>query len=58
MADADNGLGPWADADLAKTARMDAGTGADEGLPPKVRFVSNVAKLTADPTLHERYLGV
>ena len=45
MADADNGLGPWADADLAKTARMDAGTGADEGLPPKVRFVSNVAKL-------------
>ena len=45
MADADNGLGPWADADLAKTARMDVGTGIDEGLPPVVRFVSNVAKL-------------
>ncbi len=45
MANADNGLGPWADADLAKTARMDAGVGVDEGLPSKVRFVSNVAKL-------------
>ena len=45
MADADNGLGPWADADLAKTARMDAGTGADDGLPMIVRFVSNIAKL-------------
>ena len=45
MADADNGLGPWADADLAKTALMGVGTGIDDGLPEIVRFVSNIAKL-------------
>jgi hypothetical protein len=38
-------LGPWANADLSKTARADAGIGADDGLPPEVRFVTNVAKL-------------
>src|SRR5690348_10992794 len=48
MADVDDAaapLGPWADADLGATARVDAGIGADEGLPTNVRFVSNVAKL-------------
>lgn len=45
MANADNGLGPWADADLAQTARTNASIGADDGLPLIVRFISNVAKL-------------
>lgn len=48
MADADknsDSLGPWADADLGKTAHADAGIGADDGLPSDVRFVTNVAKL-------------
>jgi hypothetical protein len=38
-------LGPWANADLGKTARRDAGIGADEGLPLDVRFTRNVATL-------------
>lgn len=38
-------FGTWTAAELAKTARADAGLGSDAGLPPLVRFVSNVAKL-------------
>jgi len=46
MADSDlGGLGSWANSDLSQTVRMDAGVGADDGLPSEIRFVSNVAKL-------------
>ena len=47
MADANKNddLGPWIGADLLATAKLGVGIGADEGLPSKVRFRSNVAKL-------------
>lgn len=38
-------LGAWANANLTITAHTDAGVGADDGLPPEIRFVANVAKL-------------
>lgn len=38
-------LGPWANANLAGTARAHAGVGADTDLPSHVRFVAGVAKL-------------
>lgn len=44
-ADENDDLGPWMGANLAATARVDVGIGADEGLPREVRFRSNVAKL-------------
>lgn len=43
--DIDDDLGPWTGADLRATAKVDVGIGADEGLPPHIRFRSNVAKL-------------
>lgn len=56
----ESALGSWANANLEVTARADAGIGADDGLPPEIRFVANVAKLirrrlaqpnvSADPT--------
>lgn len=48
MADTKNdlvSLGPWANADLNKTAKISAGIGADDRLPQEIRFVANVAKL-------------
>ena len=38
-------LGSWKVEDLALTAQSFAGLGTDAGLPPAVRFLSNVAKL-------------
>lgn len=38
-------LGPWHNADLGKTAKVDAGVGVDDDIPSQVRFVSSVAKL-------------
>ena len=38
-------LGPWAGADLVATARLHTGIGADQELPPSLRFRRNVAKL-------------
>lgn len=38
-------LGSWKVEDLALTAQLFAGLGADDRLPPEVRFLSNVAKL-------------
>ena len=38
-------LGPWDGADLVATARSHTGIGADQELPPSLRFRRNVAKL-------------
>lgn len=38
-------LGPWLDADLARTAREQAGIGATADLPPSVRFIEGVTRL-------------
>lgn len=38
-------LGPWLDADLARTAREQAGIGATADLPPDVRFIEGVVRL-------------
>ena len=38
-------LGAWANDDLNRTARENAGIGADEDLPPAVRFLGGVTKL-------------
>jgi hypothetical protein len=38
-------LGPWHNANLVKTAKTDSGIGVDDDIPPRVRFVSSVAKL-------------
>lgn len=38
-------LGPWTGADLVATARSHTGIGADQELPPGLRFRRNVAKL-------------
>ena len=43
--DTSSSLGAWLPADLANTARADAGVGTDDGAPPIRRFVSNVVKL-------------
>lgn len=47
MADVEEGksLGPWKDANLRITARVDAGLGADAGVPTTIRFRSTIAKL-------------
>ena len=43
--DAENKLGPWQDANLKATTTAAAGLGADAGVPPSIRFCSNVVKL-------------
>ena len=43
--DASASFGSWKPSELAETVRAEAGVGADDGLPPNVRFKSNVAKL-------------
>ncbi len=43
--DAPGSLGSWKPADLAETARTGAGAGADDDLPPILRFKASIAKL-------------
>lgn len=38
-------FGAWKAAELVETARQEAGSGADDGVPDEARFVANVAKL-------------
>ena len=44
-ADEEASLGPWKDANLRVTARVDGGIGADAGVPEIIRFRSSIAKL-------------